>query len=85
VQSLTLGYVRDVRLFSGAETGLGLDGTAYRFTSRLDPVYGAHPVSARVSPVAIRFDTMLTGRMKGTNDSNASTRAPGSGLRCESC
>jgi hypothetical protein len=45
VQSLTLGYVRDLALFSGAETGLGLDGTGYRFTSRLDSVYGAHPLS----------------------------------------
>jgi hypothetical protein len=45
VQSLTLGYVRDLALFSEAETGLGLDGTGYRFTSRLDSVYGAHPLS----------------------------------------
>jgi hypothetical protein len=45
VQAVTLGYVRDVALFPEAETGLGLDGTAYRFTSRLDSVYGAQPLS----------------------------------------
>jgi hypothetical protein len=54
VQSLTLGYVRDVALFSEAETGLGLDGTAYRFTSRLDSVYGAHPLSVHAF-LRVRF------------------------------
>jgi len=54
VQSLTLGYVRDLPLFSEAETGIGLDGTAYRFTSRLDSVYGAHPLSVHAF-LRVRF------------------------------
>jgi hypothetical protein len=54
VQSLTLGYVRDLHLFSEAETGLGLDGTAYRFTSRLDSVYGTHPLSVHAF-LRVRF------------------------------
>jgi len=45
VQAATLGFTRDVRLVSEAETGLGLDATVYRFTDRLDDVYGSHPVS----------------------------------------
>lgn len=45
VQAATLGYVRDFPWLSEAETGLGADATIYRFTSRLDSVYGAHPVS----------------------------------------
>jgi hypothetical protein len=45
VQAATLGFTRDVRLVSEAETGLGLDATVYRFTERLDDVYGSHPVS----------------------------------------
>lgn len=45
VQAATLGYVRDFALLSEAETGLGLDGTIYRFSSRLDSTYGKNPVS----------------------------------------
>jgi hypothetical protein len=48
VESGTLGYVRDVPLLSEAETGLGADLSLYRFTSRLDDVYGRHPVSVHV-------------------------------------
>ena len=56
VQSLTLGYVRDVRLFSGAETGLGLDGTDLPVHEPFGPcLRRASRVGARVSPVAIRF------------------------------
>jgi hypothetical protein len=54
VQAATLGYVRDVPVFSGTETGVGLDGTAYRFTRRLDSVYGAHPVSVH-AVLRVRF------------------------------
>ena len=45
VQAATLGFVRNLPLLSEAETGVGFDATIYRFTSRLDAVYGAHPVS----------------------------------------
>src|SRR5205085_123167 len=45
VQAATLGFVRDLKLFSEAETGLGLDATIYRFDRRLDRAYGEHPVS----------------------------------------
>jgi len=45
VQAATLGYVRDIALLAEAETGLGVDATVYRFTRRLNPVYGSHPVS----------------------------------------
>lgn len=43
VQAGTLGFVRNVRVLSEAETGLGVSLTAYRFTSRLDSIYGSHP------------------------------------------
>lgn len=45
VDAATLGFVRDVPLVTEAETGIGADLTLYRFTSELDPVYGAHPLS----------------------------------------
>ncbi|HKB72032.1 MAG TPA: hypothetical protein VKH46_14380 [Thermoanaerobaculia bacterium] len=45
VQAATLGFVRNLPLLSEAETGLGFDATVYRFTHRLNSVYGAHPVS----------------------------------------
>ncbi len=48
VQAGTIGYVRDVPLLSEAETGVGGDIGVYRFNSRLDPVYGRHPVSFHV-------------------------------------
>ena len=45
VQAATVGFVRNVPLISEAETGIGGDLTAYRFSSRLDPVYGRRPLS----------------------------------------
>ena len=45
VQAATLGFVRDVSWLRDLETGLGGDVTLYRFTPRLDPVYGSHPLS----------------------------------------
>jgi hypothetical protein len=65
VQSLTLGYVRDLPLFSEVETGLGLDGTAYRLTSRLDSVYGAHPLSVHAF-LRVRFGS--GGRDRGGHE-----------------
>ena len=54
VQAATLGYVRNFPWLTEAETGLGLDATIYRFTSRLDPVYGSRPVSVH-GFVRVRF------------------------------
>ncbi len=45
VQAATLGFVRDFPLVTEAEMGLGTDFTFYRFPSRLDSVYGSHPIS----------------------------------------
>jgi len=47
-----------VPLLSETETGIGADLTAYRFTSRLDSVYGAHPLSAHVF-LRVRFGSHL--------------------------
>ena len=56
VQAATLGFVRDVSWLREVETGIGGDVTLYRFTSRLDPVYGSRPVSVH-GFVRIRFGT----------------------------
>ena len=56
VQAATLGYVRNVAFSSEIETGLGLDGTIYRFPSRLNDVYGAHPLSIH-GFVRLRFSS----------------------------
>ena len=48
VQAMTLGYARAVPLLKEAETDLGIDLTAYRFTSQLDAIYGENPVSLHV-------------------------------------
>jgi len=45
VQATTFGFVRDVGIVPGVESGVGIDATIYRFTRRLNDVYGAHPVS----------------------------------------
>jgi hypothetical protein len=45
VEAATLGFVRNLPLWPKVETGLGADATIYRFSSRLDPVYGSRPVS----------------------------------------
>jgi hypothetical protein len=45
VDAATFGYVRDFPLLTEMETGVGADLTFYRFTSELDPIYGAHPLS----------------------------------------
>lgn len=48
VQAATLGFVRDVPWLGKLESGLGAGLTAYRFSSKLDPVYGRHPLSFQV-------------------------------------
>lgn len=54
VGAATLGYARDLAVFSAAETGVGVDATAYRFTRGLDSTYGAHPLSVHAF-LRIRF------------------------------
>jgi hypothetical protein len=56
VDAATLGFVRDLRLVSEAETGVGAAVTGYRFTDRLRSVYGSHPLSVQ-GFLRIRFGT----------------------------
>jgi hypothetical protein len=60
VQAATLGFVRNVPLLSEAETGVGADATLYRFPSRLDSVYGSHPVSIHAF-LRVRFGSHAGG------------------------
>jgi hypothetical protein len=48
VDAGTLGYVRDVPWLGKVESGIGAGVTLYRFSSRLDSVYGRRPVSFQV-------------------------------------
>lgn len=59
VSAATLGYVRDFPLISKIETGAGADATIYNFTSRLDDVYGEHPVSVHAF-LRLRFQAGST-------------------------
>lgn len=56
LSAAALGFVRDVSLFTEAETGFGADATVYGFARRLDAVYGAHPVSVH-AVLRVRFGT----------------------------
>ena len=57
VDAATLGCVRNFPWLTEAETGLGIDATIYRFTRRLNAVYGAHPVSVHAF-LRVRFGHM---------------------------
>lgn len=48
VGAATLGYVRHVASWTHLDAGVGGDVTAYRFSDRLDDVYGRHPISCHV-------------------------------------
>jgi hypothetical protein len=65
VQSATLGFVRDFDWIPGLETGLGADASVYRFSSKLDSVYGAHPVSVH-GFLRLRFESH--GEQQGGHD-----------------
>ena len=56
IDAATLGFVRDLPLLPELEPGVGFDATTYRFTRRLDAVYGAHPVSVH-GFIRLRFST----------------------------
>jgi hypothetical protein len=60
VEAATVGFVRDVPILTDTETGLGADFTFYRFPSKLDPVYGNHPVSFH-GFVRVRFGSQGKG------------------------
>lgn len=65
VQAATLGLVRNFPWLSEAETGLGADATIYRFTHRLNAVYGAQPISIHAF-LRIRFGSR--GEAPGPHD-----------------
>jgi hypothetical protein len=56
VGAATFGYVRNFPGLGAVESGVGGSLTAYRFASRLDPVYGGAPVSFNVF-VRLRYGT----------------------------
>lgn len=64
VQAGTLGFVRNVRLLSNAETGLGTSLTAYSFTRRLNSIYGSHPLGFHAF-LRIRFGSHGMGSEAG--------------------
>jgi hypothetical protein len=45
VRALTLGYLRDIDVWHGLKTGLGVDATVYGYPADLDAAYGHFPVS----------------------------------------
>ena len=56
VGAYTIGYTRDIRVFSGIETGIGANVETYSLPSAIKPYYGDRPVGGNIF---IRF------RLKG--------------------
>lgn len=56
VGAYTIGYTRDIGIFSGIETGIGANIEAYSLPAAIKPYYGDHPIGGNVF---IRF------RLKG--------------------
>ncbi len=48
VQAYTAGYTRDIAQFRDAETGLGMNITAYAVPAAIQPYYGVHPWGVNV-------------------------------------
>jgi hypothetical protein len=48
VQAYTAGYTRDIAQFRDAETGLGMNVTAYAIPAAIQPYYGVHPWGVNV-------------------------------------
>jgi hypothetical protein len=48
VGSYTIGYTRDIPVFTRLETGIGFNFTAYSLPSAIKPYYGDHPVGGNV-------------------------------------
>jgi hypothetical protein len=47
-RAYTAGYTRDIAHFRDAETGLGMNVTAYAIPAAIQPYYGAHPWGANI-------------------------------------
>ncbi len=48
VGAYTLGYTRDIALFSYVETGVGANFTAYSLPDSIKPYYGNHPIGGNI-------------------------------------
>jgi hypothetical protein len=48
IGAYTLGYTRDVSLFSYVETGIGANFSFYTLPDAIKPVYGDHPVGGNI-------------------------------------
>jgi hypothetical protein len=48
IGAYTLGYTRDVSLFSRVETGIGANFSLYSLPDAIKPVYGNHPVGGNI-------------------------------------
>jgi hypothetical protein len=55
VRALTVGYLKDVRLWNAVRTGLGGDVTVYRVPRQLEGAYGDSPISFHVF-LRLRWD-----------------------------
>jgi hypothetical protein len=48
IGAYTLGYTRDIKLFSYVETGVGANFSAYSLPDPIKPYYGNHPVGGNI-------------------------------------
>jgi hypothetical protein len=48
IGAYTLGYTRDVSLFSRVETGIGANFSFYTLPDAIKPIYGNHPVGGNI-------------------------------------
>ncbi len=48
IGAYTLGYTRDIALFSNVETGIGANFSAYSLPDPIKPYYGNHPVGGNI-------------------------------------
>jgi hypothetical protein len=48
IGAYTLGYTRDLKLFSYVETGMGANFSAYSLPDSIKPFYGNHPVGGNI-------------------------------------
>ena len=48
IGAYTLGYTRDIPLFSYVETGIGANFSFYSLPDAIKPLYGVHPVGGNI-------------------------------------
>jgi hypothetical protein len=48
IGAYTLGYTRDITLFSHIETGMGANFSAYTLPDAIKPYYGTHPIGGNI-------------------------------------